>query len=219
MEQLLGYIKNIGFFLILMSVVCNVLPDNSYKKYCRLFCGLVLVVLVINPFYEFLNYDGDIKDIFISNTYKAQLTELQNQLEIQEQSVDDKLMNQYEEALKNELSGLATEAGLYLMDLSVEFGEEADTGDLYLQKIMLKVTEDREVYDKTQEDENNSNDIVIEDINLDINLRDISDEIVDTDDSENNNKNNGSNPRVIQLIMSVADYLNIKENQIDVKMI
>ena len=64
MGALLDYIKNIGYFLILMSLVSNVMPDNSYKKYCRMFCGLILVVLVINPFYEFLNYEGEIKDIF-----------------------------------------------------------------------------------------------------------------------------------------------------------
>ena len=89
MGALLDYIKNIGYFLILMSLVSNVMPDNSYKKYCRMFCGLILVVLVINPFYEFLNYEGEIKDIFAMSSYESGFMELENQIKMSENSTRD----------------------------------------------------------------------------------------------------------------------------------
>lgn len=234
MEQLLGYIKNIGFFLILMSVVCNVLPDNGYKKYCRLFCGLVLVVLVINPFYEFLNYDGDIKDIFISNTYKSQLIELQNQLELQQDAIDNELMSRYEAALVNELSGLATEAGLYLMDVSVETAQEERSGELSLKKVTLYVTEDKQLADKAWEDKDTAGSggvegkkIDIGDIEIDMNINQStygadgspSDDNSNTESADNGSSENPSNPRAIQLIMKVAEYLQINENQVCVKMV
>ena len=109
MGILLNYIRNIGYFLILMSLVSNVMPDNSYKKYCRMFCGLILVVLVINPFYEFLNYNGELKDIFVDANYKSQVAELKSQLLIKEEGSVNRFKLEYEKLLANQLQGIAKE--------------------------------------------------------------------------------------------------------------
>ena len=224
MEQLLGYIKNIGFFLILMSVVSNVMPDNSYKKYCRLFCGLILVVLVINPFYKFLNYDGDIGDIFVSNTYKSELLELEKQLEVQQQFLDDKAVEHYEGIIRNELDGMAIEAGLYLLEVSVEFRETEEGDDLSLDELTLYVTDEKSVYDEhiknasekdEYEDTDNNDEIKIEKIEVDIGSS--TDNENDNDAMEDENmEGEATNPRAIQLIRSVAEHLEINENQIRV---
>lgn len=224
MEQLLGYIKNIGFFLILMSVVSNVMPDNSYKKYCRLFCGLILVVLVINPFYKFLNYDGDIGDIFVSNTYKSELLELEKQLEVQQQFLDDKAVEHYEGIIRDELDGIAIEAGLYLLEVSVEFRETEEGDDLSLDELTLYVTDEKSVYDEhiknasekdEYEDTDNNDEIKIEKIEVDIGSS--TDNENDNDAMEDENmEGEATNPRAIQLIRSVADHLEINENQIRV---
>lgn len=224
MGQLLGYIKNIGFFLILMSVVSNVMPDNSYKKYCRLFCGLILVVLVINPFYKFLNYDGGIGDIFVSNTYKSELLELEKQLEVQQQFLDDKAVEHYEGIIRNELDGMAIEAGLYLLEVSVEFRETEEGDDLSLDELTLYVTDEKSVYDEhiknasekdEYEDTDNNDEIKIEKIEVDIGSS--TDNENDNDAMEDENmEGEATNPRAIQLIRSVADHLEINENQIRV---
>lgn len=204
MEQLLLYIKNIGFFLILMSVVCNVLPDNGYKKYCRLFCGMVLVLLVINPFSEFLNYDGDIKDIFINNTYKSQLMEIENQLREQEESIDSMVTAEYEDVLCRRLSGYASEAGLYLVDVSVEFGNLDNGDDIYISSLTLFVTDDKSVYDEYV---NESSDNIIE---IEIN------KIVIEEEKETDNY---INPGALQLLHSVAEILNLEENRVVIEIV
>ncbi len=204
MEQLLLYIKNIGFFLILMSIVCNVLPDNGYKKYCRLFCGMVLVLLVINPFSEFLNYDGDIKDIFINNTYKSQLMEIKNQLREQEQSIDSMVTSEYEDALCRHLSGYASEAGLYLVDVLVELENLDNGGDIYISSLTLFVTDDKSVYDKyADESTDNIADIEIKKIVI----------------GEERETDNNMNPRALQLMHSVAEFLNLEENRVIIEIV
>ena len=80
MNMLLEYVRNIGYFLILMSLVSNVMPDNSYKKYFSMFCGLILMVLVLNPFCDFMNMEGDLSDVFANANYKSQVADLENQL-------------------------------------------------------------------------------------------------------------------------------------------
>lgn len=209
MGALLDYIKNIGYFLILMSLVSNVMPDNSYKKYCRMFCGLILVVLVINPFYEFLNYEGDIKDIFAMTSYESKAMELENQIKMSESNTRDRVIGEYEKLIVNELQGSAREEGLYIMEAQVELTEGED---IQLSGLNLIVTEKNistdEIEDELLEEQEKigqGTKIKIEDISI----GDVKDENV---------KSYITNPRALSFVRKAAEYLQIDEGIIDIEL-
>lgn len=209
MGALLDYIKNIGYFLILMSLVSNVMPDNSYKKYCRMFCGLILVVLVINPFYEFLNYEGDIKDIFAMTSYESKTMELENQIKMSESNTRDRVIGEYEKLIVNELQGSAREEGLYIMEAQVELTEGED---IQLSGVNLIVTEKNISTDEIenelleeQEKIGQGTKIKIEDISI----GDVKDENV---------KSYITNPRALSFVRKAAEYLQIDEGIIHIEL-
>ncbi|MEE0685198.1 MAG: stage III sporulation protein AF [Lachnospiraceae bacterium] len=209
MGALLDYIKNIGYFLILMSLVSNVMPDNSYKKYCRMFCGLILVVLVINPFYEFLNYEGDIKDIFAMTSYESKAMELKNQIKMSESNTRDRVIGEYEKLIVNELQGSAREEGLYIMEAQVELTEGED---IQLSGVNLIVTEKNISTDEIenelleeQEKIGQGTKIKIEDISI----GDVKDENV---------KSYITNPRALSFVRKAAEYLQIDEGIIHIEL-
>lgn len=209
MGALLDYIKNIGYFLILMSLVSNVMPDNSYKKYCRMFCGLILVVLVINPFYEFLNYEGDIKDIFAMTSYESKAMELENQIKMSESNTRDRVIGEYEKLIVNELQGSAREEGLYIMEAQVELTEGED---VQLSELNLIVTEKNistdEIEDELLEEQEKigqETKIKIEDISI----GDVKDENV---------KSYITNPRALSFVRKAAEYLQIDEGIIHIEL-
>ena len=209
MGALLDYIKNIGYFLILMSLVSNVMPDNSYKKYCRMFCGLILVVLVINPFYEFLNYEGDIKDIFAMTSYESKAMELENQIKMSESNTRDRVIGEYEKLIVNELQGSAREEGLYIMEAQVELTEGED---IQLSGLNLIVTEKNistdEIKDELLEEQEKigqGTKIKIEDISI----GDVKDENV---------KSYITNPRALSFVRKAAEYLQIDEGIIHIEL-
>ena len=209
MGALLDYIKNIGYFLILMSLVSNVMPDNSYKKYCRMFCGLILVVLVINPFYEFLNYEGDIKDIFAMTSYESKAMELENQIKMSESNTRDRVIGEYEKLIVNELQGSAREEGLYIMEAQVELTEGED---IQLSELNLIVTEKNistdEIEDELLEEQEKieqGTKIKIEDISI----GDVKDENV---------KSYITNPRALSFVRKAAEYLQIDEGIIHIEL-
>ena len=213
MGMLLEYIKNIGYFLILMSLVSNVMPDNSYKKYCRMFCGLILVVLVINPFYEFLNFEGDIKDIFAMTNYKSQAMELENHIKMSESGTREMAIKEYERLIVNELQGRAIEEGLYIMEAHVELTEGED---IQLSRLKITVTEKEvlegeeldgdfgEYIDKDEESEEGTK-IRIEDISI-------------GDIKEDNVQSYITNPRALSFVRKAAEYLQIDEGIIDIEL-
>ena len=209
MGALLDYIKNIGYFLILMSLVSNVMPDNSYKKYCRMFCGIILVVLVINPFYEFLNYEGDIKDIFAMTSYESKAMELENQIKMSESNTRDRVIGEYEKLIVNELQGSAREEGLYIMEAQVELTEGED---IQLSGLNLIVTEKNistdEIKDELLEEQEKigqGTKIKIEDISI----GDVKDENV---------KSYITNPRALSFVRKAAEYLQIDEGIIHIEL-
>ena len=209
MGALLDYIKNIGYFLILMSLVSNVMPDNSYKKYCRMFCGLILVVLVINPFYEFLNYEGDIKDIFAMTSYESKAMELENQIKMSESNTRDRVIGEYEKLIVNELQGSAREEGLYIMEAQVELteGEDIQLSGLNLIVMEKNISTD-EIEDELLEEQEKigqGTKIKIEDISI----GDVKDENV---------KSFITNPRALSFVRKAAEYLQIDEGIIHIEL-
>lgn len=208
MGILLNYIRNIGYFLILMSLVSNVMPDNSYKKYCRMFCGLILVVLVINPFYEFLNYNGELKDIFVDANYKSQVAELKSQLLIKEEGAVNRFKLEYEKLLANQLQGIAKEEGLYISKVEVELMEEEE---LNIKQLNIYVTDDLTEIENEKNMEDTYN-ISIDKISVGDNKDSDTDDILD----KNINNSDNFNPRALVLIRRAGEFLKLDTSIINI---
>lgn len=228
MDTLLIYIKNIGFFLILVSVICNALPDNSYKKYCKLFCGLVLVVLVLNPFNEFLNYEGSIGDIFTNKSYQSKLTELEAGMKMMEEEQMELALKHYENELKDELKATADNEGLAILDVDVSYSDEDDV--FKLEWIHLYVTNKENVNKKDENSENvnketeNKEPPNFSDLS-DINVDEIHIDEIKIDSNEGGDIGQSINklspvdrPKVLKLIEKVAGLLGIETYMIKVTM-
>lgn len=208
MNVLLEYVRNIGYFLILMSLVGNVMPDNSYKKYCRMFCGLILMVLVISPFYDFLNMEGDLSDVFVDASFKSQVAELKSQLMENDISMNERIIDEYEQLIIDECQGIAVDEGLYILDVSVDVIEEED---MELVGLNMVVTTDKDKYVATKEKEELDN---IGNISVDkINVGEEENYIIDKDNVSN------VDPMVISFINRVGEFLKIDTSIINVEVV
>lgn len=83
MNDILNYVKGIAFLMLFITFVINILPDSSYKKYVKIFTGLVLVITVIKPVTDFLG---------IGDTFYNSLSKYNSEFD--------------SEAFENEISGI-----------------------------------------------------------------------------------------------------------------
>lgn len=60
-EYLYGWMENLAGYLILVTAIMQLLPENSYQKYIRFFTGLVLVVMLAAPVLEMFGMQGEFK--------------------------------------------------------------------------------------------------------------------------------------------------------------
>lgn len=104
MEFVYGYIRNISIFMIVTTLILNIFPEKSSKKYIKLFAGIVLLALIVNPIINIKNNSGDIEQIIKNYTHgslKEENHTFENNRESLENKVYERVSNGYKENAGN----------------------------------------------------------------------------------------------------------------------
>ena len=80
MEYFVQWIKNIAIFYIIASLILNIIPGDKYKRYIRLFLGVVMVILLIKPIGRLTGLDGKFDELFWTGSYGAMSADLKAEL-------------------------------------------------------------------------------------------------------------------------------------------
>lgn len=128
-EQIYQWVKNIAFYLILITAVMNVLPNNNYKKYVKLFTGMVLVLLVLSPITSLLKLNRTMDFTFMTSSFEQELNELDDQAESFENAQKSRLFTGYEEEVAKEIGEVVEQDGLYPVDIQVVIEEDENSED------------------------------------------------------------------------------------------
>ena len=78
MDFIYSWIKDIVIFMVLISVITNLMGKSSYKKYINLISGIILVILVITPLLKIFQLDNTLDYYFTTNSLTAQAGEVQD---------------------------------------------------------------------------------------------------------------------------------------------
>ncbi len=49
MEYIYEWIENLAFYMVIVAVGIQMIPDENYKKYIRFFAGMILILLLVEP--------------------------------------------------------------------------------------------------------------------------------------------------------------------------
>lgn len=52
LTQLYSWLQNVVCYFLLLTVVMNLLPDDSYRKYIRYYMGLLLILTFLSPIFQ-----------------------------------------------------------------------------------------------------------------------------------------------------------------------
>lgn len=129
MDGLYGWIQNIVYYLIFVTVIVNLLPAGKYEKYLRLFAGCILILLVLQPVTGGLRLEDKIAGIFRTLSFENELGELNVDLEGMESRRMDELVKRYEEAAAEDIERMADVGGFESREVSVEIDWETDSPD------------------------------------------------------------------------------------------
>ncbi|MGN0404216.1 MAG: stage III sporulation protein AF [Bariatricus sp.] len=83
------WLRNLAFYMVLMTAVLHLIPNKSYEKYIRFFCGLILVILLMTPVMKVMDagFEGRIRDSVSDDNWK-ELEKIREEAEEMEDFVD-----------------------------------------------------------------------------------------------------------------------------------
>jgi len=70
------YIRNIAFFLIFVALLDNIFAFGNMKKYIKLFCGIVMIFIIMEPIGALLGSEIDFENIIDMSDIEIRMEEV-----------------------------------------------------------------------------------------------------------------------------------------------
>lgn len=77
-EYLYTWIRNIAYYMVLVTTLIQVVPNHSYKKYIRFFTGLILILLIMTPVLKLFGTTQSVSSIYESQEYERRVREMED---------------------------------------------------------------------------------------------------------------------------------------------
>ena len=140
-EGLYGWLRNITCYILFMSILDNLLPGKKYGKYLKLFAGMVLILLVVQPFTGSLRLEDRIAHYYESFVFRYQADDLKQELLGMEEQRLEQMIAQYEEAVGQDLTLMAEDSGLAVLECRAAIERDQGTERFgMVQSVSMKVT-------------------------------------------------------------------------------
>lgn len=112
MDFLYSWVKNLAVFMILISMIRNLLPKNNYEKYVRLFTGMLAVLLVMEPLIKILGMQDSIDDLFSLDIYSQEMDAMKENFLQAGSGFEESLISSYENQIRKQILLLLKEEGI-----------------------------------------------------------------------------------------------------------
>lgn len=119
MNGIYEWIRSLVSFMILMTVIMNLLPDKKYEKYLRVFSGLVFLLLFCAPLTDLNGLETRMAGAFERITFQTDAKLLKKEIEDADGERMQQLILQYETVLEQELRTMAESVGAECIDVEV----------------------------------------------------------------------------------------------------
>ena len=125
-------------FLILITVIRGILPSKKYEPYLRLFSGLMLILLVLQPVTGGLGLEKQIDRAFEAFAFQMDHEELNTRVLGIEKERQEQILKIYENDGAGHVTAMAGEQGLQAESAQVEINGDPESTD-YGKVVSVKV--------------------------------------------------------------------------------
>lgn len=80
-DYLYEWMRNLAFYMVLITTALHVVPNSDYKKYIRFFTGLVLILMLAAPILHLFGAKNDLSDLFHNTEYEEKIREMEEMTE------------------------------------------------------------------------------------------------------------------------------------------
>lgn len=89
LESLYAWIKNIAYYMILVTAIWHIVPNSAYRKYIKFFTGMTLVLLMMSPLMQLFGTDKKTEFAKSIEAYQEQFESMESEIGYLEETQAD----------------------------------------------------------------------------------------------------------------------------------
>lgn len=127
MEAFYQWVRNIIIFLLLISVIYQILPDSEYKKYMKVCAGMMMILIVFLPILKISGADLDMSYFLGLEGLKMEAGGFTNTMQSAENMQFDQINKNYKTQLEKEMCMMFSEGPLYILSAEASIVEDIES--------------------------------------------------------------------------------------------
>jgi stage III sporulation protein AF len=145
MEEIYSWIKNIVIYMIINTIIMNLLGNKSYKKYVSIVSGMILVLIVISPVIKLMDLDDNLDYFLQSNDFAIETSDFKNDLYRMEVEQSDAIFSEYQDKIKTQVKEMLLEEMVYLKSFQITLDKDTKSntfGEIKSMDIVADLEDD-----------------------------------------------------------------------------
>lgn len=140
MDAIKEAVQNIAVYLLLVTIVLNLVKASNYKKYIELFTGLLLILILFTPLVRLLSGEDLLGRFFLSEQFFFESRDAAEFIYEAEADTKKELLRLYEEKVEESVRILSKKQGVEIERLEIKL-EETETGFGRIEKMEIWLKE------------------------------------------------------------------------------
>jgi len=145
--EIYSWIRNIVVFMMINTIIMNLLGNKSYKKYVSIASGMILVLIVVSPLVKVFKLQENLDYFLETNSFVMNTTDFKNELTKVQSDQNDKISAEYKEQIKSQVKALLLEDKVYLksFEVQIDMNSESETyGQILKMNVNATTKESKE---------------------------------------------------------------------------
>lgn len=142
MEVIYDWIKNIVMFLILAKILEYLIPNGNMKKYVKLFTGVLLMLIILNPVIKYSGLSNKLNYNIIMRDFELKTPSVEEQINQNKDLKNDITIKLYKEKIVSHIMQLLTNEDINVSRVNVDVVEDYNS-DNYgaLTRVVVTISE------------------------------------------------------------------------------
>ncbi|MFT4146602.1 MAG: stage III sporulation protein AF [Mobilitalea sp.] len=203
MEEIYSWIRNIVIYLLINTIIMNLLGNKSYKKYVSIVSGMILVLIVISPLIKLMKLEENLDYFLQANDFAVETSDFKSDLNRMEEAQVDAIFADYKEKILAQVKEMLLKEKVYIksFDITFDYDNKSTTfGEILRMDINAKLK-------KEEDEEEQVNSLSIDAIEI---------ERIIFGENENSKSEQLPSPLEIELKTQLSDFYNIEPGNINI---
>lgn len=150
LEVINAAVKSIVIYLILVTVVMNLLGNSTYKKYVGIFTGMVLIILVITPVMTFLKADNKMNHYLDFHYRNEENKSLIHEMDVAKEQQVTEVIEEYKKTVEEEITSIIMQYDFHPVSIQTKIEEDIESNE-FGQIRFLEIVLSREETNQEEE--------------------------------------------------------------------